>query len=78
MKVFLTIVFLLLPIISSGEASEIRDKYGNLIYTKDRQGSETDIRDKYGNLIGTERDSGNRREFRDKYGNVDFIEEEDR
>jgi hypothetical protein len=50
------IISTLLPTVSiaSDRNTEVRDRYGNLVETKERHAGETTVRDRYGNIIGTE------------------------
>jgi hypothetical protein len=57
MKVIVAaIIFTLLSVVSfaSDRSSQVRDRYGNLVETKERRGNETTVRDRYGNMDGTE------------------------
>ncbi|MHB8205114.1 MAG: hypothetical protein ACYDHG_15595 [Desulfomonilaceae bacterium] len=46
------IILTLLPVLgfTSDSSSQVRDRYGNLVETKDRHGDETSVRDYYGNI----------------------------
>lgn len=57
MKVIVAaIIFTLLSVVSfaSDRSSQVWDRYGNLVETKERRGNETTVRDRYGNMDGTE------------------------
>jgi hypothetical protein len=57
MRVFVVaIILVLLPVvvISSDRSITVRDRYGNIVETKDRHGNDTTVRDRSGNIIGTE------------------------
>jgi hypothetical protein len=57
MKVFVVaLILMLLPVVvlSSDRSITVRDRYGNIVETKDRHGNDTTVRDRSGNIIGTE------------------------
>jgi hypothetical protein len=56
----------------------VRDRYGNIVETKDRQGDDTTVRDRYGNITRTEEyDRYGGKTIRDRYGNIIGTEERD-
>lgn len=81
MKVTVAAVILaLLPIVSlsSDRGVTVRDRYGNLVETKEIRGGETTVRDRGGNLSRTERyDGQGRKTIRDRQGNIIGTEEND-
>jgi hypothetical protein len=80
MKVILAaIIFSLLPVVSfsSDRDTQVRDRYGNLVETKERQGDDTTVRDRYGNITRTEQREGRQKIIRDRYGNIIGTEDVD-
>ena len=75
MKLILVLLTLLMTIPCLAEERVYRDRYGNTIETRERQGNDYTYRDRYGNTTGTERYEGGRRVYRDQYGNVEYTEE---
>jgi hypothetical protein len=75
-----TIVFTLLQVASfaSDRSTHVRDRYGNLVETKEKHGDETTVRDRYGNISRTERHEGQGlATIRDRQGNLIGTEEAD-
>lgn len=62
------IIALFLPLMAQGY--EYRDRFGNLVYTGERNGSQTTYRDRYGNTFETETRERDRNVYRDRYGNT--------
>lgn len=52
-----------------------RDRYGNTVGTREKQGNEFVYRDRYGNTTGTERYESGRKVYRDRFGNVEYTED---
>jgi len=54
--VIIGIIFSLLPVVStaSDRSVTVRDRYGNIVETKDRYGDDTTVRDRSENIIRTE------------------------
>ena len=80
MKVIVVaIIFTLLPIVSfaSDRSSQVRDRYGNLVETKERHGDDTTVRDRYGNISRTEQREGRQKVVRDRNGNIIGTEDVD-
>jgi hypothetical protein len=78
--VIICIIFTLLSVVSSASDRSVivRDRYGNIVETKDRHGDDTTVRDRYGNIIRTEeynRYGG--KTIRDCDGNIIVTEERD-
>ncbi len=73
------IIFSLLPVISfsSDRSTQVRDRYGNLVETKERHGDDTTVRDRYGNINRTEQREDRQRVIRDRNGNIIGTEEVD-
>ncbi len=73
MKVIVAAIILtLLPVVSfaSDRSVQVRDRYGNLVETRERHGDETTVRDRYGNITRTERYEGRQKIIRDRNGNM--------
>jgi hypothetical protein len=68
------IIFTLLPIISfsadNDRSTTVRDRYGNIVETKDRHGNDTTVRDREGNITRTEQYEGRQNIIRDRFGNI--------
>ena len=80
MKIVIAIIILtLLPIVilASDRSVTVRDKYGNIVETKDRYGDDTTVRDRYGNITRTERYEGRQKIIRDRNGNIIGTEDVD-
>ncbi len=80
MKIIVAIIILtLLPIVilASDRNSTVRDKYGNIVETKDRNRDETTVRDRYGDITRTERYEGRQKIIRDRNGNIIGTEDHD-
>ena len=75
MKAIILIIILAVALPCFGQQTVYRDRYGNTVETRERQGNDYTYRDRYGNAIGTERYEGGRRVYRDQYGNVEYAEE---
>ena len=78
--VIIGIIFSLLPVVStaSDRSVTVRDRYGNIVETKDRYGNDTTVRDRYGNIIRTEEyDRYGGKTIRDSDGNIIVTEERD-
>jgi hypothetical protein len=71
------IIFSLLPVISfsSDRSTPVRDRYGNLVETKERHGDDTTVRDRYGYINRTEQCEGRQKIVRDRIGNIIGTEE---
>lgn len=82
MKVLIgAIIFMLLPVVvlSSDRSVTVRDRYGNIVETKDRHGNDTTVRDRSGNIIRTEEyDTQGQKTIRDHSGNIIGTEDVDR
>lgn len=74
MKTLLLILAVLMTIPCYAQQTVYRDRYGNIVGTKDYQGNEYVYRDRYGDATGTERYEGGRKVYRDRYGNVEYTE----
>jgi hypothetical protein len=80
MKVIVAVIILtLLPIVilASDRSTTVRDKYGNIVETKDRYCDDTTVRDRYGNITRTEQYEGQQKIIRDSNGNIIGIEDID-
>jgi len=80
LKIVIAIIILtLLPIVilASDRSVTVRDKYGNIVETKDRYGDDTTVRDRYGNITRTERYEGRQKIIRDRNGNIIGTEDVD-
>lgn len=80
MKVIVVaIIFGLLPLVSfsSDRDTQVRDRYGNLVETKERRGNETTVRDRYGNINRTEQHEGRQNIIRDRNGYIIGTEDVD-
>ena len=75
MKAIILIIILAVAPPCFGQQTVYRDRYGNVVETRERQGNEYTYRDRYGNTTGTERYEGGRKVYRDQYGNVEYAEE---
>lgn len=75
MKTILLIMVILIAIPCYAQQTTYRDRYGNTVETRERQGNEFVYRDRYGNTTGTERYEGGRKVYRDRYGNVEYTED---
>jgi len=78
--VIIGIIFSLLPVVStaSDRSVTVRDRYGNIVETKDRYGNDTTVRDRYGNIIRTEEyDRYGGKTIRDREGNIIGTEDRD-
>ena len=74
------IILALLPVVSlaSDRGVIVRDRYGNIVETKDRYGDDTTVRDRYGNIIRTEEyDRHGGKTIRDSDGNIIGTEDRD-
>ena len=74
------IILILLPLVSSASdrSVTVRDRYGNIVETKDRYGDETVVRDGSGNITRTEHyDSQGHKSIRDRAGNIIGTEDRD-
>ena len=69
------IIALAIPIMAQGY--EYRDRFGNLVYTGERNGNQTTYRDRYGNTFETETRERDRNVYRDRYGNTIGEDDED-
>ncbi len=82
MKVFVVaLIFMLLPVVGlcSDRSVTVRDRYGNIVETKDRDGNDTVVRDRSGNITRTEEyDGQGRKTIRDRSGNIIGTEDVDR
>ena len=74
MKAIILIVVLAVALPCFGQQTVYRDRYGNVVETRERQGNEYTYRDRYGNTTGTERYEGGRKVYRDRFGNVEYTE----
>ncbi|MCX5871930.1 MAG: hypothetical protein NTY51_01675 [Deltaproteobacteria bacterium] len=73
MKVIVAaIIFTLLPVVSlsNDRSTTVRDRYGNIVETRERHGDETTVRDRYGNITRTEQREGRQKIIRDRNGNI--------
>lgn len=54
------IILTLLPLVSfaADRDTQVRDRYGNLVETKERHGDDTTVRGRYGNITRTEQREG--------------------
>ncbi len=80
MKVIVAaIIFTLLPLLvyASDRNAHVRDRYGNLFETKERDRDQTTVRDRYGDIIRTEQYEGRQIIIRDSNGNIIATEEAD-
>lgn len=75
MKTILLLLAVTTAIPCYAQQTVYRDRYGNVVETRDRQGNEYVYRDRYGNATGTGRYEGGRRVYRDRYGNVEYTED---
>ena len=75
MKAILLVLAMLMTLPCYAQQTVYRDRNGNTIGTRDRQGSEYVYRDRYGNTTGTERYEGGRKVYRDRFGNVEYTED---
>jgi DNA-binding protein len=74
------VILALLPVVSSASDRSVivRDRYGNIVETKDRYGDDTTVRDRSGNIIRTEEyDQFGGKSIRDREGNIIGTEERD-
>jgi hypothetical protein len=75
------IILALLPVVSSASDPSViivRDRYGNIVETKERYGDDTTVRDRYGNIIRTEEyDGQGQKTIRDRAGNIMGTEDRD-
>ena len=82
MKVLIgAIIFMLLPVVglSFDRSVTVRDRYGNIVETKNRHGNDTTVRDRSGNISRTEEYDGyGRKTIRDRSGNLIGTEDVDR
>jgi YD repeat-containing protein len=75
------IIFMLLPVVClcSDRSVTVRDRYGNIVETKDQHGNDTTVRDRSGNITRTEEyDGQGRKTIRDRSGNMIGTEDVDR
>lgn len=75
MKIILLILAVLIALPCYAQQTVYRDRYGNVVETRQRQGNEYVYRDRYGNTAGTERYEGGRKVYRDRFGNVEYTED---
>ena len=75
MKAILLVLAMLMTLPCYAQQTVYRDRYGNTIGTRDRQGNEYTYRDRYGDTTGTERYEGGRKVYRDRFGNVEYTED---
>ena len=78
MKVIVAaIIFTLLSVVSfaSDRSSQVWDRYGNLVETKERHGDDTTVRNRYGNHTRTEQSEGRQKIIRVRNGNIIGTEE---
>ena len=71
MKVIVpAIICTLLPIVSlsADRSVTVRDRYGNIVETRDRFGNDTAVRDRDGNITRTEQLEGRQKIIRDRNG----------
>ncbi len=75
----LTVILIVIPVLSFAQSTDIRDRNGNLVGTRnyDRTTGETQFRDRNGNLEYTGNRRGNEYEIRDRSGNLKWTEESD-
>jgi hypothetical protein len=73
------IIFTLLPLVSlaSDQNVQFRDRYGNLVETREKRGDDTTVRDRYGNITRTEQREGRQKIIRNRNGNIIGTEEAD-
>jgi hypothetical protein len=71
------IIFTSLSVVSfaSDRSSQVRDRYGNLVETKEIHGDDTTVRDRYGNISRTEQREGPQKVIRGRNGNIIGTEE---
>ena len=74
MKTILLILAIIVALPCYAQQTVYRDRYGNTIETRERQGNDYTYRDRDGDTTGTERYEGGRRVYRDRYGNVEYTE----
>jgi hypothetical protein len=81
MKIIVTCIIVALTTVVSMASDRgviVRDRYGNIVETKDRYGDDTTVRDRYGNITRTEEyDRQGQKTIRDRYGNIIGTEERD-
>lgn len=75
MKILLLILTMLIAAPCFAEQAVYRDRHGNTVGTRERQGNEFVYRDRYGNTTGTERYESGRKVYRDRFGNVEYTED---
>lgn len=75
MKSILLILAMLTALPCYAQQTVYRDRYGNTVETRERQGNDYTYRDRYGNTTGTERYEGGRKVYRDRFGNVEYTED---
>ena len=81
MKMIVVCVIVALATIASMASDRsvtVRDRYGNIVETKDKYRDDTTVRDRYGNIPRTEHyDGRGQKTIRDRYGNVIGTEDRD-
>ncbi len=78
--ILIGIILALLPVVSSASyrSVTVRDRYGNIVETKDRYGDDTTVRDRSGNITRTEEyDRQGGKTIRDREGNIIGTEDRD-
>ena len=82
MKIIVTCIIVALTTavsMASDRGVIVRDRYGNIVETKDRYGDDTTVRDRSGNIIRTEEyDGQGQKTIRDRAGNIIGTEDRER
>ena len=77
MRALLVIAILLMGSAVVQADKVVRDRYGNLVETREKHGDDTTVRDRYGNISRTEQRHGRQTIIRDRNGNIIGTEDVD-